>query len=56
METVTVELKSNKAMKLLKDLESMDLIKIHQSERIFEAKDKASKYKGPFQKRVQTNF
>lgn len=50
METVIVELKSNKAMKLLKDLESMDLIKIHQHERISEAKDKASKYKGSISK------
>ena len=43
METVTVEIKSNKAMKLLKDLENLDIIKIHKSE---EKQDKASKYRG----------
>lgn len=43
METVTVEIKSNKAMKLLKDLENLNIIKIHKSD---EKQDKASKYRG----------
>ena len=40
METVTVEIKSNKAMKLLKDLENLDIIKIHKSKEKQETKDK----------------
>lgn len=43
METVTIEIKSNKAMKLLKELENQDIIKIHKSEKKL---DKASKYRG----------
>lgn len=43
METVTVEIKSNRAMKLLKDLENLDIIKIHKPE---EKQTKASKYRG----------
>jgi hypothetical protein len=46
METVTIEIKSSKAMKLLKDLESLDIIKIHQSAQKPATKDKASKYRG----------
>lgn len=46
METVTVEIKSNKAMRLLKDLENLDLIKIHKSQENPYKKDKASKYRG----------
>ncbi|MEO8853257.1 MAG: hypothetical protein ABI359_05735 [Ginsengibacter sp.] len=43
METVKIEIKSSKAMKLLKDLENQDIIKIHKSD---EKQDKASKYRG----------
>lgn len=50
METVTVEIKSSKAMKLLKDLENLDIIKIHQSEQKSSTKDKASKYRGSISK------
>jgi hypothetical protein len=46
METVTIEIKSSKAMKLLKDLENLDIIKIHQSEKKPKTKNKASKYRG----------
>lgn len=46
METVTVEIKNSKAMKLLKDLENLDMIRIHQSAQKTEIKDKASKYRG----------
>jgi hypothetical protein len=46
METVTIEIRSSKAMKLLKDLENLDIIKIHQSEEKQKTKDKASKYRG----------
>ena len=46
METVTIEIKSSKAMKLLKDLENLDIIKIHQSVEKPVTKDKASKYRG----------
>ena len=46
MEIVTVEIKSSKAMKLLKDLENLNIIKIHQSEEKPQTKDKASKYRG----------
>lgn len=46
METVTVEIKSNKAMKLLKDLENLDMIKIHKSRGKQDTKDKAAKYRG----------
>lgn len=46
METVTIEIKSSKAMKLLKDLENLNIIKIHQSEEKPETRDKASKYRG----------
>ena len=48
METVTIEIKSNKAMKLLKDLENLDIIKIHKSD---EKKNKASKYRGSLSKK-----
>ena len=50
METVTVEIKSSKAMELLKDLENLNIIKIHQSEQKSEVKDKASKYRGSISK------
>jgi hypothetical protein len=45
METVTIEIKSSKAMRLLKDLERLDIIKIHQSAEKPATKDKASKYR-----------
>ena len=48
METVTVEIKNNKAMKLLKDLENLDIIKIHKTE---EKLNKASKYRGSISKK-----
>lgn len=50
METVTIEIKSSKAMKVLEDLENLDIIKIHQSAQKSETKDKASKYKGSISK------
>jgi hypothetical protein len=46
METVTIEIRNSEAMKLLKDLEYLNIIKIHPSEEKPERKDKASKYKG----------
>lgn len=46
METVTVEIKNSKALKLPKDLEHLDIIRIHQSAQKPEIKDKASKYRG----------
>jgi hypothetical protein len=46
METVTVEIKNKKAMNLLKELEDLEIIKIHKSEEKPVTKDKASKYRG----------
>ena len=43
METMTIEIKSSKAIKILKNLENQNIIKIHKSN---EKKDKASKYRG----------
>jgi len=40
---MTIEIKSSKAIKILKDLENQNIIKIHKSN---EKKDKASKYRG----------
>ena len=46
MEIVTVEIKSNKAMKLLKELENLEIIKIHKPIQKHTLKDKATKYRG----------
>ena len=46
METVTVEIINTKAMNLLKELEELNIIKIHKSEKNSLAKDKSSKYRG----------
>lgn len=46
METVTVELKNKKALKLLEEMEDLDLIKLHKTVEIKSEKDKASKYRG----------
>ncbi len=46
METVTVELKNKKALKLLEELEELDIIKLHKTEDKKPTQDKASKYWG----------
>lgn len=46
METVTVELKNKKALKLLKELEELNIIRLHKPEEEKNVKDKASKYRG----------
>lgn len=46
METVTIELKNKKALQLLKELEKLDIIKLHRPEEKKNVKDKASKYRG----------
>ena len=56
METVTVEIKSSKAMKLLKDLENLDLIKIYQSDDKQERKDKVNKYRGSISSETTDNL
>lgn len=46
METITVELKNKKALKLLQDLEALKIIKLHPVEIEKRQADKASKYRG----------
>jgi hypothetical protein len=46
METVIVELKNKKALKLLEELEELDIIKLHKTEEKKVTEDKASKYRG----------
>lgn len=46
METVTVEIINTKAMKLLKELEELDIIKIHNSKINQNSKEKSLKYRG----------
>lgn len=46
METVNIELKNKKALTLLKELEELDIIKLHKPEEKRIVKDKASKYRG----------
>lgn len=46
METVTVEIINRKAMNLLKELEELDIIKIHKPDKNSDSKDKSSKYRG----------
>ena len=47
MEIIKVELKNNRALKLLEDLEELDIIKLHKVSEKKDGKDKASKYRGP---------
>ncbi len=46
METVTVELKTKNALKLLEEMEQQDIIKLHKNEVKITTKDKATKYRG----------
>lgn len=46
METVTIEIISNKAMKLLKELENQEIIKIRKPLKKHALKEKAAKYRG----------
>ena len=46
METITVELKNKKALKLLQELEALEIIKLHLVETEKKEVDKASKYRG----------
>ncbi len=55
METVTIEIKNSKAMKLLEDLENLDIIKIHSEEKRI-SKDKASKYRGSISSATADNL
>ncbi len=46
MQMITVEIKNKKALNLLKDLEELDMIKLHKSESEKTEKEKSSKYRG----------
>lgn len=51
MQTVTIDIINTKAVKLLQDLEALDLIHIHKnSTQLSESKDSILKYKGAMSK------
>lgn len=50
MQTVTIDIINNKAVKLLQDLEALDLIHIHKDVSQNESKDNILKYKGAMNK------
>ncbi len=56
METVTVEIRNEKAMNLLKELEDLDIIRIHTTIKKERSGSKAEKYRGRLSKATADNL
>ena len=56
METLTIDVLNNKAIKLLQDLENLQLIRVHKEQQTISKVNWSKKYKGAMSKQTPTQI